>query len=101
MPNIKFSGDYDKLWGQRSAKLVYVDLVSLEHLHPDFREYDTTKKSGDKYPLPKSGVYIQLVFIGHKGIPFCTLRRSTKDKLLYYRSMVHQLFDIVDTTEGE
>ena len=43
------------------------------------------------YPLPKSGELIQLVFLGDKGIPFCTLRSTYSkmgNKIEYYKSKI-------------
>ena len=83
---IKFSHNYPKLWGQKSAFLLYVELVERERLHKDLLEYDT--RTGDLnepyYKLPK-GTLIQLVFLGDKGIPFCTLRRYVGAKYNYYK----------------
>ena len=96
MPNIKFSSDYPKLWGQTSAKLLAVETININRDTPaELLEYDTKKKDGTYYPL-KSGKYLQLVFIGNKHIPFCTIRSAyPPQKEEYYRSLIGQNFDVV------
>ena len=44
--------------------------------------------------------YLQLVFRGNKMIPFCTIRRETKEKALYYRDKIGQEFEVV-VKEGD
>lgn len=96
MPNIKFSSDYHKLWGQTTAKLLAVETIDINRQTPDeLLEYDTKKMDGTYYPL-KSGKYLQLVFIGNKYIPFCTIRSAyPPEKERYYSSLIGQKFDIV------
>lgn len=94
-PNhIKFSSDYNKLWGQRQAKLMYVLKINGNNLHEDLIEYDTTMVDGKKYKLPKTDL-LYLLFVGDKQIPFCTLRRYTYLKNEWYRSKIGQMFDII------
>lgn len=83
---IKFSSDYPKLWGQKQGRLLGVYAIAHE-LHKDLIEYDIKKSDGSYYPLPK-GTVIQLVFLGDKGIPFCTIRRFTPNKFSYYVGLV-------------
>jgi hypothetical protein len=117
MNSIKFSHVYPKLWEQTSAKLVHVEVVDAAHLDPELVEYDTRYR-GDRYreaevvdedncgvgrhgyrysyyKLPKSGNLLQLVFLGNKGIPFCTLRRYSNSEEAYYRTNIEEVFDIV------
>jgi hypothetical protein len=99
---ITFSHNYPKLWGQKSAELLAVrELKFPEDKNKDLIFYDTqyAKKYGiDYYPL-RNGDYIQLIFIGDKHIPFCTLRpkysRWQTDKLAYYKSKIGQEFNII------
>jgi len=56
-------------------------------MHADLIEYDTKNKRGEYYPLPNA-TYLQLIFLGDKGIPFCTIRRKTAAKHLYYLNQV-------------
>lgn len=95
---IKFSSEYPKLHGQTSAKLLAVEDIRIDKDTPkELIEYDTTKSDGTQYAL-KTGNYIQLVFLGNLGIPFCTIRskrnRYTEDKGAYYCSLIGQTFDI-------
>ena len=94
MNKIKFSHEYPKLHGQKSAQLVHVRRVEASSLHEDLIEYDTRTTTGEHYALPK-GMLLQLVFLGNKGIPFCTLRRWTPDKEVYYRECVDKQFEVV------
>jgi len=94
---IKFSDDYPKLWGQKVARLVHVYILSYYDMHPDLVEYDTKTADGKYYPLPKTTL-IQLVFVGDKQIPFCTIRRHTKEKYGYYLSKLNKEF-LVEVTE--
>lgn len=89
---IKFSHEYPKLWGQYSARLLEVNDTEYKNLHPDLIEYDT-KYNGGYYPLPKVRL-IQLIFLGDKGIPFCTIRRWTPQKHRYYESAIGKIFEI-------
>jgi len=93
-PKIKFSSIYPKLWGQKKARLVYVQVLDGKKLSRDLIEYDTKKYDGTYYELPKTRL-IQLVFIGDKNIPFCTLRKYSKWKEEYYRNNINKVFDIV------
>lgn len=94
MAKIKFSSDYPKLWGQKKAILFATKLVDGNKLHPDLIEYDTKNTNGKYYPLPKT-MLIQLIFLGNKDIPFCTLRRYTHSKYKYYHDLIGQEFDII------
>ena len=96
---IKFSHDYPKLHGQTSAELLAVKPIRIDNDTPkELLEYDTKKSDGTYYEL-KTGDYIQLVFIGNFGIPFCTIRskrnRFTEDKEAYYKQFVGKVFEIM------
>ena len=95
---IKFSKNYPKLWGQTSAKLIAVEDINIdENTNKDLLEYDTKADDGSYYEL-KKGKYIQLIFLGNKNIPFCTIRSAyTKqygNKKEYYQSKVGEVFYI-------
>jgi hypothetical protein len=95
---IKFSSDYPKLHGQTSAELLAVKPIRIDKDTPkELLEYDTKKSDGTYYKL-KTGSYIQLVFLGNLGIPFCTIRskrnRFTEDKEAYYKQLVGKVFEI-------
>ena len=103
---IKFSKEYVKLHGQRSAELLAVQRVSIPHgVSPELLEYDTEATDGSRYEL-KPGKYILLVFLGELGIPFTTIRPDTPamkgkpvGKYEYYDRKVAQKFRIVRTWE--
>jgi len=95
MPKIKFSHSYPKLHGQKRAKLIHVRRLE-QPLHEDLIEYDTRTSTGEYYALPK-GLLLQLIFVGEKGIPFCTLRRHTANKEVYYRECEGKDFEVVIT----
>ena len=98
---IKFSSNYPKLWGQTEATLIAVrDIQINKQTHPDLLEYDTKKPDGSYFKLA-NGNYIQLVFIGNKGIPFCTIRSAFPTKKVdYYKSNINQVFEIEVTDEN-
>ena len=76
---IKFSGDYPKLHGQTSAELIAVRDIRIDRDTPaELLTYDTTKSDGSRYEL-KTGKYLQLIFVGNLGIPFCTIRSAGSD----------------------
>jgi len=90
---ISFSHNYPKLWGQNTARLIYVCVINRKSLPPELIEYDTKTEKGTHYELP-NGKLIQLVFLGNKGIPFCTLRRFTETKLEYYKDLLGEVFEV-------
>lgn len=101
-PAIKFSHNYPKLHGQKSAYLLAVEPITIDANTPEeLLEYDTTTTEGTRFPL-KHGEYIQLIFIGcDYRIPFCTIRArdhwfngQKSDKFSYYRSKIGQIFNI-------
>jgi len=95
MSRIKFSSDYPKLWKQKSAFLIHVGRIDRDYfpLPQELLDYDTLNSNNEYYPLPR-GDYLQLVFLGDKRIPFCTIRRRTPQKEDYYRSKLNQVFEI-------
>lgn len=91
MKQIKFSHNYDKLHGQKFARLLFVSPVGCaESFHKDFVEYDTvfhhTPPSWHhlieegRFELPTGVPMLLLVFLGDKGIPFTTVRRYSPEK---------------------
>jgi len=96
MNTIQFSHEYPKLWGQTECNLIHVRYLPRDQITPELTEYDTRwhdEGQSGYYQLPETDV-IQLIFIGNKGIPFCTLRRFTKQKLDYYTEKKYQIFQI-------
>ncbi|MDR1008036.1 MAG: hypothetical protein LBL65_05680 [Campylobacteraceae bacterium] len=101
MNKIKFSHNYPKLWGQKSAELVQILTLTLPNdMNESLYDYDTTYYEGSfkhHYKLEK-GEYLQLLFFGDKRIPFTTIRPRYKgkvDKLFYYMKLMHGQFEIV------
>ena len=95
---IKFTSDYPKLHGQTSAELLAVKPIRIDKNTPrELLEYDTKKSDGTYYNL-KTDNYIQLIFLGNLGIPFCTIRskrdRHAEDKEAYYSQFVGENFRI-------
>ncbi len=100
MKTIKFSHNYPKLHGQKTATLLAVLPIRIDKSTPkELLDYDTSYDGG-RYPLP-TGDYIQLVFIGDKRIPFCTIRRAyPPQKVDYYNGSVGDVFAIEIAEEG-
>jgi hypothetical protein len=104
---IKFSHRYPKLRGQDSAVLLAVGKLSIpEDLNEELREYDTRYETRDTlegygyYPLPK-GKYLHLVFVGNKGVPFCTIRSDNPQKEAFYKNLVGKVIKISVTEDGD
>lgn len=98
---IKFSGDYPKLHGQTSAELIAVRDIQIDRDTPaELLVYDTTKSDGSRYEL-KTGKYLQLIFVGNLGIPFCTIRSAGSDgKRDYYVLSIGEIFNIEVKGDG-
>jgi len=104
---INFSHDYPKLWKQKKAELLAVRVIDAQAvaINKDLIEYDTKYILPDYspdftggvcyYPLPKTGKLIQLIFVGDKDIPFCTLRRYIPTKYDYYKKGIGKIFEII------
>lgn len=95
MPKIKFSHNYPKLWNQTAAELLAVKEIRIDkNTHPDLIEYDTKAVNGEYFKL-NTGNHIQLIFLGNKGIPFCTIRSAFPEtKVAYYKSLIGKILDI-------
>ena len=104
---IKFSKEYKKLHGQKKAVLLAVARIKIDRSGKwdKLLEYDTTATDGTRYEI-KPGNYIQLVFCGEEGIPFCTIRsdrpalNGMKSKFDFYNEKVGEEFEIVRTWEN-
>jgi hypothetical protein len=86
--------------GQTSGRLIYVGTFCINNLaNQELIQYDTSYSSShgvDYYPLD-DGNYIQLVFIGNKGIPFGTFRKRYKegrDRLSEYKTNINKIYQI-------
>lgn len=98
MDKIFFSKDYIKLYGQTEAELLAVRKIRIDENTPkQFIEYDTVATDGSRYSL-NDGNYIQLVFLGNLGIPFCTIRidefinDGCKEKYDFYSEKIGNKF---------
>ena len=106
MNQIKFSKEYKKLYKQTSATLLLVRPIHITNETPytELLDYDTLAEDGTRYEI-KNGRWLQLVFLGNLGIPFCTIRsdRPAHDgmdsKADYYGKRIGQEFEIVRTWE--
>ena len=83
MITIKFNGDYAKLYGQTSAVLFGIRVISKDEMSKELIDYDTLKKDGSKYDL-KNGDYFQLFFVGNLNIPFSTFRKINYENSSYW-----------------
>lgn len=94
MKTIRFSHDYPKLHGQTSAELLAVRPLKIHaHTPNELLVYDTTYNGG-RYKL-RYGMYLQLIFLGNLGIPFCTIRSAYPHrKVVYYLNSVGCTFAI-------
>lgn len=104
MKTIAFSHHYPKIHGQVQAKLIAVIPLSGREISEPLLEYDTTFVEdgvAGRFPLKKSGNYIQLIFIGDFRIPFCTIRPAwPPEKVKYYTSAIGEVFSIRYATKG-
>jgi hypothetical protein len=127
---IKFSHGYPKLWNQAKAELVAVRILDAKEVQENqsLLEYDTRYYAEPSetselhfvdsdsdyehrhYPLPKTGELIQLIFVGDKHIPFCTIRtryrynqqtKQKEDKFIYYSTFIGSWLDIIIESEGD
>jgi hypothetical protein len=96
---IKFSHKYNKLKGvDGEAMLLEVLEVNIEDLSPALKYYDTTYCENNEvkqYHFPKKGKYLLLIFQSMTDANiFTTIRRSTPQKLAYYKENVGRRFDV-------
>lgn len=87
---IGFSHHYSKIYGQTHGILAYASIYIIDRKwFPDeTRRYDTD----GVFPLD-DGVYLQLVFIGYKQIPFTTYRKNTPENREKYCGHEREVFD--------
>jgi len=94
-PTIKFSHNYKKLsvvGNDMSAVLIGVIGVELSKLDKEFKDFDT---DNGVFKLPKSGLYMLLIFKAQRGI-FPTLRAAyPSSKVKYYRDLVGENFNVI------
>lgn len=93
MVEIKFSHEYPKLWGQKTAVLLNIKIIDSNSITPDLKEYDTKFNENEHYPLPE-GRLIHLTFLGDKNIPFSSIRSFYPQKFDYYSKSVGKQFKL-------
>ena len=102
--HIDFSHPYPKLCGQTSGKLLAVIPIKRKDMTDELIHYDTIyyeNGNARAFPLPP-GNYIQLVFIGNLGVPFCTIRSAyPPKKVAYYTQSIGEVFSIRIKGEGD
>lgn len=108
-PYIGFSHRYVKLQDQTSAELVHVRPIKIDSKTSfDLLDYDTLYFAwvGGYARDPvverrhfklEPGDYLQLVFIGNKGIPFCSIRKPGD----HWRGNVGDVFEIKIKKNGK
>ena len=62
--------------------------LRFEEMSEAFMEYDTRITGGGHYLLPSRGEYLLLMLLSDGGQLWTTIRRSTPEKLAYYRSHI-------------
>jgi len=102
---IGFSHHYPKIHGQSKANLIAVHTLKGCEITDQLLEYDTTFVDDDgsigRFPLKRTGSYIQLFFVGEFRIPFCTIRPAwPPEKVEYYRSSIGETFEVHYKAEG-
>lgn len=111
MLSIKFSHRYNKLQTSLTTYVSTVTLlrcvkIELQNLCKEFLDYDT---GFGKFPLPKKGTYIMLIFLKGTLLDnmerqdlFTTLRPYNPGKMDYYVNRVGQEFrvDYNDSKNG-
>jgi len=115
---LKFSHNFDKLYNQKKAVLVDVQIRRQDQLKPVAVDLDTSYKIPEeefdeqgnrthqqiKYQLPKSTL-LMLTFIGDGDIPFTTYRKYSQAKWarLEQEAINKQEYEIVieEAPDGE
>lgn len=107
MRKIRFSHNYVKLHGQKTARLLYVgnlELDTKDARYKDLIEYDTCIEGGGNYRIRK-GSYVILLLLRDKGIPFTTIRsrigRFGLNKEEYYEKHIGEVFSLVIDEDGK
>lgn len=95
---IKLETDYEKLHGQRYAKLLSVFNDAAKELltskMPDLLYFDTLR-SDLKQEFLAPGDYIILVFVGEKGIMFTHIVPASDENIKKYNDSIGENFFLV------
>lgn len=93
---IEFSHNYSKMHNQKSGFLCFVNPFLIdENFTDEAYQYDTD----GKYPLEKGKIYMQLVFIGDKEIPFTAYIEDTPENRAKYVGKVGHVFKFIVSGE--
>ena len=89
---VEFDHNYTKLHNQKSGFLCFVNPFLIDKNFTDEAyQYDTD----GLYPLEKGKIYMQLVFLGDKEIPFTTYREDTPENRAKYVGKERQIFNFI------
>ena len=89
---VEFNHNYTKLHNQKSGFLCFVNPFLIDKNFTDETyQYDTD----GLYPLEKGKIYMQLVFLGDKEIPFTTYREDTPENRAKYVGKERQIFNFI------
>ena len=95
---INLDRHYMKLYGQISARLLCVEMVSQSKLCHDFSGVDTIyydEEAGEpKHHGYPNGLLLVLVLLGNKMIPFTITIKGSDKRLLSYEQRIGESFDI-------
>jgi hypothetical protein len=95
MKTIKFNNNYPKLWNQKKATLLKVEIILKENIPKEFVEYDCKKSNGTYFEL-EGDRFLLLTFRGENYIPFSTLRKlDDYEKLFEYGNLINNEFEII------
>ena len=92
---LRLDRDYEKLRGQRNAILVAMVRLHVNPNDHDLKRYDGEWRDEEGNLLCEDeidGVFIQLIFVGEKGIPFSVLRKYRKTGWDFYNERIGSEF---------
>ena len=99
LPAIRVGRDYLKFRGQRSGRLVALELSAPSELDPSFVEYETAWEGGSGEEF-RSVKLLVLFFVGERRIPFTQVIDFTPERYQYYRGGLGKSFRIQVPGEG-
>ena len=98
--NIHVNHDYLKFRGQRTGRLVAVEIVSPSEIDDSFTEYETAWSGGRKTEF-KAPKLLILFFVGERKIPFSQVCVHTPERYHYYRGGLGKTFGFVAADDVE
>lgn len=103
LKKISFDNNYPKLHNQTAAELLLVinDVsgAMLNTVCERVTKYDTLRGDGKYYHIENDQVFMILVFLGDKGIPFTSIRKMNQENIDKYCDSVGEVF-LIDVKEG-